>query len=328
MRRTTRGAQASWAKGIRHGRGSQARYTARVPELPEIEAYVHALRQRVCGRVLTQLQLFNPFILRSVDPSVEELRGRECVGVSRIGKRLVLHFDGELYAVLHLMVAGRMHWLQPEAKPHKTRTMLLFRFPDGAAQLTEAGKKRRASLHLVRGRDALAAHDPGGLEILDCELTDFAERFRESNHTLKRNLTDPRIFSGIGGAFADEILLRARASPVALSQRVEDDVVARIFEASCEVLEEWTARLVAEAQRAFPDKVTAFRPEMAVHGKFGASCPQCGDPVQRIVYAQRETNYCATCQTGGKVLADRALSRLLGKDWPRTLEELEAKRRP
>ena len=299
-----------------------------MPELPEIEAYVHAVRKRALGQPLTQLQLFNPFILRSVAPPKSALEGRSCTGVSRIGKRIVLHFDEDYFAVIHLMVAGRLHWLAPDKKAHKTRTMLLFHFPDGALQLTEAGKKRRASLHLLEGASGLVEHDPGGIEVLDCELEAFASRFRESNHTLKRNLTDPRIFSGIGGAFADEILLRARASPVALSQKVDDETVERIFEATREVFEEWTQRLVSEAERSFPEKVTAFRPEMAAHGKHKEPCPQCGDPIQRIVYATRETNYCATCQTGGKVLADRALSRLLGKDWPRTLEELEAKRRP
>jgi formamidopyrimidine-DNA glycosylase len=280
------------------------------------------------GRELRGLHLKNPFLLRTVEPKVDALLGRRCQQVSRIGKRVVIEFEGDYFSVIHLMVAGRLHWLEPDAKVHKTRTMAVFDFGEGQLQLTEAGKKRRASLHLVRGRAGLAEHDPGGLELGTCAEATFLERFREGNHTLKRNLTDPRIFSGIGGAFADEILHRARCSPVALSQRLEPEDIARIYTAARDVLHEWTERLTREASDAFPRKVTAFRPEMAVHGKFGKPCPVCGDPVQRIVYAKRETNYCATCQTGGRVLADRALSRLLGKDWPRTLEELETKRRP
>lgn len=299
-----------------------------MPELPEIEAYLHAMRGRMVGCELVGLKLMNPFLLRSVEPSTQALIGKKCIGVSRIGKRVVVEFAGEFFAVLHLMVAGRLHWLSPEAKAHKTRTMATFDFGAGRLQLTEAGKKRRASLHLVFGEAGLQEHDPGGLEIVGSDLATFRARFREQNHTLKRNLTDPRIFSGVGGAFADEILHAARCSPVALSQRLDEPSIDRIYAASVQVMEEWTRRLVAEAQDAFPAKVTAFRPEMSVHGKFGEPCPVCGDPVQRIVYAKRETNYCARCQTGGRVLADRALSRLLGKDWPRSLAELEAKRRP
>lgn len=298
-----------------------------MPELPEIEAYRHALDQRVLGRPLRAMRILHPFLLRTASPPVERFIDLEVQATRRIGKRVVFCFPRELFAVIHLMVAGRFHWKEPGAKLHKTRTILAMDFDEGTVQLTEAGKKRRASLHLVEGEEALLQHDRGGLEILEASYEDFAERFREENHTLKRNLSDPRLFSGVGGAFADEILNEAMASPVALSQKLPDEAVRRIYEASQRVLRSWTEALIAEADKAFPEKVTAFRPDMRVHGKYGEPCPTCGEPVQRIVYASRETNYCAKCQTGGKLLADRGLSRLLGKDWPKTPEELERRRR-
>ncbi len=294
--------------------------------MPEIEAYRHAIEARARGDSLVALRIVHPFLLRSVSPAPERFAGRRLEGTRRLGKRIVFDFEGDLHAVLHLMVAGRLHWLEVGAKLHKTRTMMVMEFERGWLQLTEAGKKRRASLILAEGEAAVAEQDPGGLEILECDYATFAERFRLENHTLKRNLSDARLFSGIGGAFADEILHRAEASPVALSQRIDEACLARIYEACVELLSMWTERLVAEADAAFPEKVTAFRPDMQVHGKFGEPCPRCAAQIQRIVYASRETNYCPACQTGGKLLADRALSRLLGKDWPKTPEALEQRR--
>jgi formamidopyrimidine-DNA glycosylase len=295
-----------------------------VPELPDVRVYVEAIAARTVGHALTKIQLLNPFVLRSVEPSREAFAGKQVTGVSRIGKRIVLELEDELFAVVHLMIAGRFHWLAPGAKLNRKRTLLAFVFEHGILQLTEAGSKRRASLHLVRGHEALAEHDPGGREVASLSIEEFAAALRAGNHTLKRALTDPRIFDGIGNAYSDEILHAARLSPVKLTSRLDDEEVARLHRACVEGLEAWTARLREHYGDAFPEKVSAFRPDMAVHGKYGEPCPVCGEPVQRIVYASRETNYCPSCQTGGKLLADRALSRLLKKDWPRSLEELES----
>lgn len=303
-----------------------------MPELPEVEAYRAVIEAAAVGHRVGDLRILHPFLLRSLEPAPQAIAGRVLAGTRRIGKRIVFDFGDAHFGVLHLMVAGRLHWLDPEAKPHKTRTMMVLSFDHGLLQLTEAGKKRRASLYLCQGEAQLAEHDPGGLEILTASYETFASRFRLENHTLKRNLSDARLFSGVGGAFADEILHMAKASPVALSQRIDDESVRRIYEASREVLDSWTRLLVDEAvelfeaKGRFPPKVTAFRPEMRVHGKYGEPCPVCKQKIQRIVYASRETNYCPQCQTKGKLLADRALSRLLGKDWPKTPEALEQRK--
>ncbi len=294
-----------------------------MPELPDVTVYVEQLRTRLVGHALTKLELFNPFILRTVEPSVASFAGLEVVGVRRIGKRVVLVFAGEQFAVIHLMIAGRLHWRPPGTKLPRKRTLLGFHFDDGILQLTEAGTKRRASLHLVAGEAALADHDPGGLDVYRLSSAGFAQRLRARNHTLKRALTDPRIFDGIGNAYSDEILHAAKLSPITWTSRLSDEEVARLH-ATCKAqLEAWTERLRERCGVEFPTKVTAFLPDMAVHGKYGRPCPVCGVAVQRIVYAARETNYCPGCQTGGKLLADRSLSRLLKKDWPRSLEALE-----
>jgi formamidopyrimidine-DNA glycosylase len=293
-----------------------------MPELPDITAYVEALRRRVVGQPLDEVRLKTPFLLRTVDPPLADLIGNRVVGVERLGKRIVLETDGELFVVIHLMIAGRLHWKAKGAKAGGRNDLAAFEFPTGILSLTEAGTKRRASLHLVRGRDGLAEFRRGGLEPLDATLDDFAARLRSENHTVKRSLTDPRLFSGIGNAYSDEILHRARMSPVKLTSRLTDDEIERLFDATRTTLVEWTDRLRAETGDAFPEKVTAFRPEMAVHGRFGQPCPVCGTPVQRIRYADNETNYCARCQTDGKLLADRALSRLLKQDWPRSIDEV------
>lgn len=295
-----------------------------MPELPDVTVYVEAIAARCVGRRLERLTIVNPFVLRSVEPGIADFAGRELTGVERIGKRIVLAFTEEHFAVIHLMIAGRFHWLDADAKLHKKRTLLAFVFAEGLLQLTEAGSKRRASLYLVRGREQLAEHDPGGRDLFSLELPDFAAALRAGNHTLKRALTDPRIFDGIGNAYSDEILHAAKLSPVKLTSRLDDEEIARLFAACREGLETWTDRLRAHYGDDFPEKVTAFRPDMAAHGKYGEPCPVCGAPIQRIVYASRETNYCATCQTDGKLLADRGLSRLLKRDWPRSLEELES----
>jgi formamidopyrimidine-DNA glycosylase len=293
-----------------------------MPELPDITAYVEALRRRVVGQPLDEVRLKTPFLLRTVDPPLGDLIGKRVVGVDRLGKRIVLEMDGDLFVVIHLMIAGRLHWKAKGAKGGGRNDLAAFEFPTGILSLTEAGTKRRASLHLVRGRDGLAEFRRGGLEPLDATLDDFAARLRSENHTVKRSLTDPRLFSGIGNAYSDEILHRARMSPVKLTSRLTDDEIERLFDATRTTLVEWTDRLRAETGDAFPEKVTAFRPEMAVHGRFGQPCPVCGTPVQRIRYADNETNYCARCQTDGKLLADRALSRLLKQDWPRSIDEV------
>lgn len=293
-----------------------------MPELPDITVYVDALRRRVVGQPLAEVRLKTPFLLRTVEPPLADLIGKHVIAVERLGKRIVLEMDGELFVVIHLMIAGRLHWKVRGAKSGGRSDLAAFEFPTGILSLTEAGTKRRASLHLVRGRTGLAEFRRGGLEPLEATLDDFAARLRSENHTVKRSLTDPRLFSGIGNAYSDEILHRAKLSPVKLTSRLVDDEIARLFQATKAILVEWTERLRAEAGDAFPEKVTAFRPEMAVHGRFGQPCPVCGTPVQRIRYADNETNYCARCQTDGKLLADRALSRLLKQDWPRSIDEV------
>ena len=293
-----------------------------MPELPDITVYVEALRQRIVGQSVDEVRLKTPFLLRTVAPPLADLIGKRVVGVERLGKRIVLELEGDLFVVIHLMIAGRLHWKVRGAKSGSRNDLAAFEFPTGVLSLTEAGTKRRASLHLVRGLAGLAEFRRGGLEPLGATLDDFAARLRSENHTVKRSLTDPRLFSGIGNAYSDEILHRARLSPVKLTSRLADEEVARLFDATKAILIEWTDRLRAEAGDTFPEKVTAFRPEMAVHGRFGQPCPVCGTPVQRIRYADNETNYCARCQTDGKLLADRALSRLLKQDWPRSIDEV------
>ena len=294
-----------------------------MPELPDIEVYREALERRIAGRVLEDVAVTNPFLLRTVDPPLAEARGRRLVRVERQGKRLVFALEGELFLVLHLMIAGRLRWLPRSAKGPGRITLARFDFPDGRLVLTEAGTKRRAALHLVRGRDALARLDRGGLEPLEISVAQFAAQLRGENHTVKRSLTDPRLFSGIGNAYSDEILHAARLSPLQLTGRLTDDEIGRLYRATRETLGAWIVRLREDAGGEFPEGVTAFREGMAVHGRYGQPCPVCGSPVQRIRYAENETNYCARCQNEGRLLADRALSRLLRSDWPRTLEELE-----
>ncbi len=294
-----------------------------MPELPDVELYSEALATRVTGEPLTSLRIDHPFVLRTAVPPIAEAVGRPVRDVRRLGKRIVLAFEGGLFLVVHLMIAGRLHWLEPGAKPPARITLARLEFPRGTLALTEAGTKRRASLHLVRGEAALAALDPGGLDVFECDAATFAARLRQERHTLKRALTDPRLLSGIGNAYSDEILHRARLSPFAMTAKLTDADAARLFDATREVLTQWTERLRNDAAGAFPANVSAFRPEMAVHGRYGRPCPVCGAPVQRIVYAENECNYCARCQTGGRLLADRALSRLLKASWPRSLDEAE-----
>lgn len=299
-----------------------------MPELPDVTVYVETIAARVLGQPLERIRLANPFLLRTVDPPVGEVEGRRVEGVRRVGKRIVLALDGARFVVIHLMIAGRFRWLDRGAKVPARLGLCAFDFPVGTLVLTEAGTKRRASLHLVRGEEGLAALDPGGLEVLDADLPAFRAALTRDNHTLKRALTDPRLFSGIGNAYSDEILHRARLSPFKQTRQLHDEEARRLFSATREVLVEWTERLRADAAGDFPMKVTAFREGMAVHGRYRQPCPVCNSPVQRIVYAENEANYCATCQTGGRLLADRALSRLLKADWPKTVEELETLRRP
>ena len=298
-----------------------------MPELPDIEVYRHALRVRVVGNLLEGIRLASPFLLRSVDPSIDAAQGTQVLDVRRLGKRIVLVLDNDLYIVLHLMIAGRLRWKPAGHKIPGRLGLAAFDFDNGTLLLTEASKKKRAALYLCRGQDALREHDPGGIEPLEIDVAGFRGALTERNHTVKRALTDPRIFSGIGNAYSDEILHRAKLSPLIWTQRLNDEQIRHLYEATRDVLVEWVERLLEQNGDAFPEKVTAFRPEMAAHGKYGEPCPVCGDPIQRIVFADRETNYCATCQTGGKLLADRALSRLLKRDWPRSLEELESLRR-
>lgn len=294
-----------------------------MPELPDIVVYIECLERRVRAQVLQGVRLANPFLLRSVEPPLEEAQGRSVTGLRRLGKRIVFVLEGDLFLVLHLIIAGRLHWKRPGARPPGKVGLAAFDFPTGTLILTEAGSKRRASLYLVRGEAELGRHNPGGLEVFEATEQEFRAALVRENHTLKRTLTDPRLFSGIGNAYSDEILHRARMSPLALSQRLSEDEACRLFEATRETLLEWTDRLRREVGDGFPEKVTAFRKDMAVHGRYQKPCPVCGTDIQRIVYAENETNYCPRCQTGGKVLADRSLSRLLKDDWPRTIEELE-----
>jgi formamidopyrimidine-DNA glycosylase len=293
-----------------------------VPELPDVTAYLEALQQHLMGERLRRLRLANPFVLRTVEPAPEALIGLQVTGFRRIGKRIVIELEGENFIVIHLMIAGRFRWLAPGAKVPGKIGLAAFDFDAGTLVLTEAGSKRRASIHLVKGEEALGAFDPGGMEVLDSTLDEFAAALRRERHTLKRSLTDPHLFSGIGNAYSDEILHRARLSPVQMTTNLSDDEVARLHTAMQETLIEWIERLRKEAAGGFPEKVTAFRPEMAVHGRYNQPCPVCGTPVQRIVYAENETNYCPRCQTGGKLLADRALSRLLRSDWPKSIDDL------
>lgn len=298
-----------------------------MPELPDIVVYQEALSSRILGTELERVALHNPFLLRTFEPPIETLIGRHVRELRRIGKRIAVGFDGDLWLVLHLMIAGRLHWRGKDsgAKVRKRSKADLaeFVFSTGTLSLTEAGTQRRASLHLLAGESALRLHDPGGLEPLTATASEFAARLTRSNHTVKRALTDPHLFSGIGNAYSDEILHAARMSPVALTQKLDADELARLYAAVQSTLQLWTDRLRTEAGRDFPEGVTAFRKEMAVHGRFGQPCPDCGAPVQRIRYAENETNYCARCQTGGRVLADRSLSRLLKDDWPRKIDEWE-----
>jgi len=294
-----------------------------VPELPDITVYVEALKRRVAGARLLEIRLKSPFLLRSVDPPISTLKGKEVLDIRRMGKRIVFVFEDELFLVLHLMIAGRLKWRDAAKKPVGKIDLAAFEFSTGTLLLTEAGTKKRASLHVAAGATALASFDRGGLEVLDATLAEFGERLTSESHTVKRSLTDPRLFSGIGNAYSDEILHRARMSPVKLTRRLTPGEIQTLFDSTRATLIEWTERLRAETGEGFPEKVTAFREAMAVHGRYGEPCPVCGSPVQRIRYADNETNYCPTCQTDGKLLADRALSRLLKEDWPRSLEELE-----
>ena len=293
-----------------------------MPELPDVTVYCEALDERIRGHALERIRIVNPFVLRTAQPPIGEAEGKMVQEVRRLGKRIVLALEEELFLVFHLMIAGRLRWLIGAAKPPGRITLAVFEFGNGKLAFTEAGTKRRASLHCVRGEAALDAFAMGGLEVMDIDAESFATRLRSENHTLKRALTDPRLISGIGNAYSDEILHRARLSPLALTARLGDDEMVRLFEASREVLRDWTERLRAEAGQNFPERLTAFRPGMAVHGRFGQPCPVCATPVQRIVYAENECNYCARCQTGGALLADRALSRLLHKSWPRSIDEV------
>jgi formamidopyrimidine-DNA glycosylase len=292
-----------------------------MPELPDIVVYVESLERHTVGRTLEQVRLKSPFVLRTAVPPLTDVIGKRILAVRRIGKRIALVMEGELFVVLHLMIAGRLRWIEAGGKPPAT-ALATFHFANGTLAFTEAGTRKRASLHIVRGDDAVAAFDMGGLEVLDADPDAFRERLLRENHTLKRALTDPRLFSGIGNAYSDEILHRARLSPIAQTHKLDPGEVLRLYASARSVLTEWTLRLREEAARGFPTKVTAFRPQMAVHGRFGEPCPDCGAPVQRIVYAENETNYCARCQTGGTILADRALSRLLKSSWPRSIDEL------
>jgi formamidopyrimidine-DNA glycosylase len=298
-----------------------------MPELPDITAYIAALETRIVGRTLEHVRLASPFLLRTVAPSIETAEGKTVRELRRIGKRIAIGVEDDLWLVLHLMIAGRLHWRPAQAKLAGRNGLLALDFLDGTLTLTEAGSKRRASLHVVRGDEGLHALDPGGIEIFSTDLDGFRAALTQESRTLKRALTDPRLISGVGNAYSDEILHAAQLSPVTLTHKLKPEEWERLFAATRETLTLWTARLLAEAGNKFPEGVTAFRPEMAVHGRFGQPCPRCGAKVQRIRYADNETNYCATCQTGGKVLADRSLSRLLGADWPRTLDELEALKR-
>ena len=294
-----------------------------MPELPDIALYLSQLTPRILNQPLIRLTIRSPFVLRSVDPPPSALEGRRVVGLTRMGKRIIFSLEGDLFVVIHLMIAGRFRWYPPGKKAGGKLVLAVFEFPDGLLFLTEAGTKRRASIHLVAGKEGLQQFERGGLEVLEADLAGFRERLTSENHTLKRSLTDPRLFSGIGNAYSDEILHRARLSPLAHTNRLTEDEIATLYQATRTTLQDWIDRLSRETGEAFPEKVTAFREGMAVHGRFGKPCPDCGSPVQRIRYADNETNYCARCQTGGRLLADRALSRLLKKDWPRSIDEVD-----
>ena len=298
-----------------------SRHYGPMPELPDISLYLEALRTHVVGAMVERLQILNPFVLRSINPEPSAWDGRRVIGVERIGKQIVLEGDDELFLVIHLMIAGRLRWLEPGKKPPRRLSLATLGFTHGLLVLTEAGTKRRASIHIVRGREALSTFDRGGLEPLEIDFESFATRLKFENHTLKRALTDPRLFSGIGNAYSDEILHRARLSPLTWTSRLDDGEVRRLYDATKDVLEEWIKHLLSVTKGAFPTRVTAFQEGMAVHGRYGKACPVCGSPVQRIRYADNETNYCATCQTGRRLLADRALSRLLKDDWPKSIDE-------
>src|SRR5579863_6279660 len=295
-----------------------------MPELPDIVAYVEALDPRIIGQPLERVRLASPFLLRTIQPTIADVEGRTVREIRRIGKRIAIGVDGELWLVLHLMIAGRLHWRPPKVRLAGRQNLAAFDFPDGSLTLTEAGTKRRASLHILAGDEGLRSVDPGGIDVLTADLDGFRGALAAENHTLKRALTDPRLLSGIGNAYSDEILHAAQLSPLAQTQKLKPAEWDRLFTATHRTLELWIDHLRADAGKGFPEKVTAFRDDMAVHGRYGKPCPVCGEKVLRIRYADNETNYCARCQTGGKVLADRGLSRLLGSDWPRTLEELEA----
>lgn len=299
-----------------------------MPELPDVVVYVEALRERILGQRLERVRLASPFLLRSIDPPLASAEGQIVIELRRVGKRIAMGLENGNWLVLHLMIAGRLHWRPRGAKLAGRMSLAAFDFPAGSLVLTEAGSQRRASLHVVAGEDGLRALDPGGIEVLDADLPTFAAVLTSANHTLKRALTDPRLFSGIGNAYSDEILHRAGLSPVALTQKLGPEEIRRLYEATRASLEDWVVRLRDEAGGAFPEKVTAFREGMAVHGRYGQPCPACGAKVARIRYAANETNYCPRCQTGGRLLADRALSRLLREDWPRTPEELDMLLRP
>ena len=298
-----------------------------MPELPDIEVYLAALRPRIQGQPLEAVRLASPFLLRTVDPPVSSLVGRRVENLRRLGKRIVIGFEDDLFAILHLMIAGRLHWKPRGAKIPGKVGLAAFDFPTGTLALTEAGSKKRAALYVVSGEEAVAAHDPGGLEVLEADLDAFRAALTAESHTLKRALTDPHLLSGIGNSYSDEILHRAKLSPFQLTRNLTPQETETLFRASREVLTEWTERLRAETGDKFPEKVTALHEGMAVHGRFGKPCPVCGTPVQRLLYADNEANYCPTCQTGGRLLADRVLSRLMKEDWPKTLEELEARKR-
>jgi formamidopyrimidine-DNA glycosylase len=294
-----------------------------MPELPDIVAYIDALEPRIGGQVLQRVRVASPFVLRTVRPSLADVEGRAVRELRRIGKRIAIGLEDDLWLVLHLMIAGRLHWRLPEAKLGGRQSVASLDFLNGSLVLTEAGSRRRASLHVLSGEEALRALDPGGIDVLSSDLDSFRAALTTENRTLKRALTDPRLLSGIGNAYSDEILHAAQLSPIAQTHKLQPPEWQRLFTATCQTLELWIGRLRVDAKTDFPEKVTAFREDMAVHGRYGKPCPRCGEKILRIRYADNETNYCAECQTGGKVLADRSLSRLLGSDWPRTLEELE-----
>jgi formamidopyrimidine-DNA glycosylase len=297
-----------------------------MPELPDITIYLEALSARVLGQPLERLRIGNPFVVRTISPAAQDVAGLRVIELRRLGKRIVLGLEDELFIVIHLMIAGRLRWRDTGAALPGKGGLAAFDFPAGSVILTEAGSKRQASIHIVRGAEALGALNPHGLEVMEAGLAAFSERLTEESHTLKRALTDPRIFSGIGNAYSDEILHAARLSPMKTTAGLSEEEVARLFAATRATLAEWTARLRDQARGEFPEKVTAFHKEMAVHGRYGQPCPVCGSPVQRIVYARNEANYCSRCQTGGRLLSDRALARLLKDDWPRTLDELESRK--